>query len=250
MRERNLAIIVAALRPRSGTTLLARVFADYFILSHENPLLFDTDGIDRKLSRYFPERTRVVDLDRVQGQMALFDTLAAPLAEKRVVDVDHRSYRKFFDLMHDIDYLAEARLQGIEPVIFYIVARDRESCEQAGVLRHRFDCPFVIVENTFLGEPKEEARRSSAYGLLKSHPLRLRMPALDPLVADVIADAGLSLGAFMRDQVRNLSLAYLSRESRPTIRAWIMQMFKEIHRVTRAIEARAQPLLDPAPGGA
>src|SRR5262249_5209372 len=91
MSGRNLAIIVVALRPRSGVTLLARAFADYFILSHENPLIFDTDDVERRLSRHFPQRANVVDLDRIRGQMTLFDTLAAPVAEKRVVDVTHRA---------------------------------------------------------------------------------------------------------------------------------------------------------------
>src|SRR5262249_55240815 len=163
-------------------------------------------------------------LDRVQGQMSLFDTLAMPVPHKRVVDVTHRSFAKFFNLMHDIDYLAEARQQGIEPAIFYIAGRDRESYERGLRLRDRFDCPLVVVENAFLGEPNEEARRSSGYAALRAHPLRLRMPTLDPLVADMIADFMLSLGAFMRDEVRDLSLADLSLEGRPTIRAWIMQM--------------------------
>ena len=246
MRGRNLAIIVAALRSGSGATLLARVFADYFILSRENPLIFDTDRLDRTLSRYFPHIATVIDLDRIQGQMTLFDTLASPLPEKRVVDVTRRSFRKFFNLMHDIDYLAEARLREIEPVIFYIVARDRESYEHGQALRDRFDCPFVVVDNAFLGEPSEEARRSSAYAALASHPLHMRMPPLDPLMADMITDEALSLSAFMRQEQHNLSLAYLSLETRSSIRAWIMKVFKEIHRTTQALDGRP-PAAEAAP---
>jgi len=234
MSGRNLAIIVVALRPRSGVTLLARAFADYFILSHENPLIFDTDDVERRLSRHFPQRANVVDLDRIRGQMTLFDTLAAPVAEKRVVDVTHRALNRFFGLMAEIDYLAEARLQGIEPAIFYIADRDRESFELGLDLRDRFDCPFVLVENAYLGEPNTQARRTQAYAALVGHPLRMRMPPLDSLVADVISRTDLSFGAFMRDEVRNLSLAYLSR---PTIRAWIMQVFREIHRTIQALSA-------------
>jgi len=110
MKGRNLAVIVAALRPASGTTLLARLFADYAILSREHPLIFDTDSIDRSLSRYFPRSARRVDLDRVQGQMSLFDTLASATPGTRVVDVTHRRMKKFFDLMpnlqaSDFDYV-------------------------------------------------------------------------------------------------------------------------------------------------
>src|SRR5919202_4274671 len=124
MNGRNLAVVVAALRPDSGTTLLARLFADYAILSREHPLIFDTDIIDCELSRYFPHSARLVDLDRVQGQMSLFDTLASSTLGTRVVDVTHRRMKKFFHLMHEIDYVAESRARGVEPVIFYIVRRD------------------------------------------------------------------------------------------------------------------------------
>jgi hypothetical protein len=250
MRGRNLAVIVAALRSGCGATLLARVFADYFILSRENPLIFDTDRLDRTLSRYFPHITTVIDLDRIQGQMTLFDTLATPLPEKRVVDVTRRSFRKFFNLMHDIDYLGEARLREVEPVIFYIVARDRESYDHGRALRDRFDCPFVVVDNAFLGDPHDEARRSGAYAALASHPLHMRMPPLDPLMADMIADECLSLSAFMRQEPHNLSLAYLSLETRSSIRAWIMKMFKEIHRITQALDRRTLTIEDARPPSA
>src|SRR5262245_65729146 len=76
----------------------------------------------------------------------------------------------------------------------------------------------------------------------------MRMPPLDPLMADVIADTGLSLAAFMREDVHGSSLAFLSREARPAIRAWIMAMFREIHRILRALEGRPQ-LLRVAAGG-
>jgi len=68
MSGRNLAIIVAALHPRSGATLWRAPFADYFILSHENPLIFDTDGSTVRSAVYFPHRANVVDIDRVRAR--------------------------------------------------------------------------------------------------------------------------------------------------------------------------------------
>src|SRR5215204_435769 len=119
MKGRNLAVIAAALRPGSGTTLLARLFTDYAILSREHPLIFDTDSLDCDLSRYFPHSARLVDLDRVQGQMSLFDTLASAAPGTPVVDVTYRRLKKFFDLMHDIDYLPEARLRHVADYPLY-----------------------------------------------------------------------------------------------------------------------------------
>ena len=233
MKGRNLAVIAAALRPGSGTTLLARLFADYAILSREHPLIFDTDSLDCDLSRYFPHSARLVDLDRVQGQMSLFDTLASAAPGTRVVDVTYRRFKKFFDLMHDIDYLPEARLRQVEPIILYIVTRDFESYEQGRNLRDRFDCPFVVVENDFAA--------------LSRHPLRMQLASLDPPLADVIADPRVSLSEFMRQDPDTPVLAHLTREHRSAIRAWIIKTFKEIHRITREVDAPARVPADGEP---
>jgi len=106
----------------------------------------------------------------------------------------------------------------------------------------------VIVENGFLGEPRPEARRSRPYAALARHPLRMHMAALDPLLADMIGDPRLSLSAFMRGEMENLPLAYLSREWRSSLRAWVMKMFKEIHRVTQPPAEPAHAPLDGAIG--
>jgi len=242
MKGNKLAILIVAPRPRSGATLLARAFADYFRLSHEHPLIFDTGRGERRLSLYFPRLATAVDLNNIRGQMTLFDTLASPVDEKRVVDVSHESFVHFFDVMEKVDYLAEAHAQRVEPVIFYIVGRTIDSYEQARLLRDRFACPFVVVDNAFLGGPNETTRHSQPYAALQLHPWRMQMPPLDPLMADVIADTGLSLAAFIREDVHTSSLAFLSREARPAIRAWIMAMFKEIHRILRSLEGRPQLL--------
>jgi hypothetical protein len=246
MKGKNLAVIVAALRPGSGTTLLARLFADYAILSREHPLIFDTDSIDCKLSRYFPRSARRVDLDRVQGQMSLFDTLASATRGTCVVDVTHRRMKKFFDLMHEIDYVAEARARQVEPAIFYIVRSDFESYEHGQKLRNRFDCPFVVVENAFLAEPKPNLHLSNGFAALTQHPLRMQMAScVGPRLAEMMADPHVSFSDVIRQDRDAPPLADLTHQQRAAIRGWIMKMFKEIHRLTHGLKA---PVSVPASG--
>src|SRR5262245_33061294 len=121
--------IVTSLHGRTGKTLLSRLFADEAIFAGHHPEIFDTDIAERKLASYFPGRAVPVDLDRVPDQMKLFDTLTAPAAVPRVIDVTHRSFRKFFKLIQEIGYVAEARSRNIEPVIVYIPDREEESYE-------------------------------------------------------------------------------------------------------------------------
>ena len=237
--------IVASPHGRTGKTLLSRLYADDAILSHQHPQIFDTDAAERKLSACFPGDAVVVDLDRVPDQMKLFDTLTAPVAVPRVVDVMHRIFNKFFRLAQEIGYVAEARAREIEPVIVYIPDRELESYEQGRLLREHFrDCHFVVVENALLGKPDRQVRQSEHYKALTAHDLNLYMPLLDPMFAGVVDDPRLSLSEFMREtQVQRpageLSLAYLSLEARASIRGWLKEMFGEIRRLNEVIKLRA-----------
>jgi hypothetical protein len=250
MPDRKFAIVVASPRARTGKTLLARLLVEHFVLAGHEPLIFDTDAVERTLAACFPGRARVIDLDRVTDQMKLFDTLVAPAAETQVIDLTHRSFQKFFRLLRDIEYVAEARSRGIEPVIFFIPERDAESWTQALTIRDFFrDARFVLVEQTFLGEPARETRASPAYDTLKTHWPRVRLPRLDPFHAGAVDDPGLSLSEFVRRAGAKhasapadgaISLVYLSREARVEISAWLNAALKDIKRVLDEIEAQAE----------
>src|SRR3954451_12157947 len=188
------AAIVASLHARTGKTLLARVLADYFALSGRPPLVFDTDVTEQTLRASFPFDTVVVDIAETRDQMTLFDTLARRAPEARVVDVSHHAFRKFFKLMAEIRFVAEARGRNVEPIVFYIADRNLDSYEEARLLRERFeDCALVLVENAFIGRVKEQTRRSSDYQALQEHDLRMVLPRLDPALADALDDPSLSL---------------------------------------------------------
>src|SRR5215831_2972269 len=157
------AAIVVSLHGRCGKTLLARILVDYFLLSGGSPYVFDTDSVEWKLHDLFPSETRVVDLAIARDQMVLFDTLAKPSSEMRVVDLTHRSLTKFFALLRETDFICEARSCNIEPMIYYIPDRRLDSFEAGIVLRDNFpDCAFTVVENGFFDPPKHNVQQSSA----------------------------------------------------------------------------------------
>ncbi len=90
MLGKSLAIIVVSPRERSGTTLIARLFAEFFHLSGDAPVLFDTDTVKQKFSKYFPGRAEVIDLESTRGQMSLFDRLPVRAHVPKFVDVTNR----------------------------------------------------------------------------------------------------------------------------------------------------------------
>ena len=230
----NFAIIVASARARSGKTLLARLLAENFILGGQQPAIFDTDAAAAPLVARFPNDAIALDIERVTDQMALFDGLAASAANSRIVDVTHGSFKKFFDLMLESDYLREARANGIEPVIFYIAGTDQEAFEQANDLRTRIgDCTFVFVENAFLGEIKQSTRGSSEYRALASLPAHMLVPALDPFFMELIEEPDVSLSEFIREPTMKMA-----PETRAAIRSWLVKPLGEIYRVLGTIERR------------
>ncbi len=232
MQRISFATIVASSHGRNGKTLLARLLAENFILAGETPAIFDTDAAERTLSRCFPKRAIGIDLDRVADQVALFEALAASSPDSRVVDLTHRAFKKFFDLMLDSDYFVEARARGIEPVIFYLPALEPDSFEHGRQLRARLgDCAFVVVDNPYLGEIGSSAQRGAGYRALHDHALAMQIPPLDPYLAKIVDDPGLSLSAFMRQPPADLSF-----EARDAIRTWLLRIFREISRVLRVVE--------------
>ncbi len=241
----SVAGIVTSVHARTGRTLLARVLAEHFVLSGQRPLIFDTDPVDHRLQSCFPHETIVVDLNEVRDQMTLFDTLAAPSRESRVANVSHQAFRKFFDVMSESGFETEAREHNIAPVIFYMTDRTPDSFEQGRLLRERFsEASFVLVENAFVGEPKEVTRSSAGYQALSAHELRMTMPMLEGEFAEALDDPRFSLSELMRqpmalDDTRPEPQDELSFRARSAIRTWLIRMFREIHRVSRAIEARA-----------
>jgi hypothetical protein len=241
MPENSFAAIVASLHARTGKTLLARVLAEYFIMSGVRPLLFDTDTTEYRLSASFPHETLAVDPSHVPDQMTLFDTLALTTPEARVVDVTHHSFRKFFKVMQDIDFVAEARARGVEPAIFYIADHHADSYAEAQHLRGRFrDCPFVAVDNPFLGMPDEVIRNGNTYRDFVAHDLRLTIPILDSASALALADPQFSLSDFMRQPVALGEVTLAPQANSPGLRAWLMRLFRDIHRISRTVTARKE----------
>jgi len=199
MSGASLAAIVASLHGRCGKTLLARTLVDYFLLSGGRPYIYDTDAVERGLHVLFPADARVIDLAIVRDQMLLFETLAKPSPQMRIVDITHRSLTKFFELLLDTDFILEAQSHDITPVIFYIPDRKLDSFEAGVVLRDNFlNFRFVVVENEFFREPKRDVSQRPAYEALRSHGRRFVMPKLADDVVDVLEDCDLSISDFMR----------------------------------------------------
>jgi hypothetical protein len=256
MLGKSLAILVVSPRERSGTTLIARLFAEFFRLSGDAPLLFDTDAARPKFSKYFPE-SELVNLDQTKGQMRLFDTLPLRAHEPKIVDVTSRAFPAFFSLMRDIDFVAEARANNVEPVIVYIPHYEADDFERGFRIREHFGSEFMLCENAYLGNAPQSLHGVNAYWALKAHPVHMKIPLLDPMNMNLMEDERVSLAEFLKasapgapaptpGEKTNLPLAYLSLDARSKIRNWLKPSLREVQRTVQLVQARLDtPISEP-----
>jgi hypothetical protein len=256
MLGKSLAILVVSPRERSGTTLIARLFAEFFRLSGDAPLLFDTDAQKPKFSKYFPE-AELVNLDQTKGQMRLFDTLPMRAHEPKIVDVTSRTFPTFFTLMRDIDFVAEARANNVEPVIVYISHYEADDFERGFRIREHFGSEFMLAENAYLGVAPQSLHSVNSYWALKAHPVHMKIPLLDAMNMNLMEDERVSLAEFLKasapgaaqptpGEKANLPLAYLSLDARSKIRNWLKPSLREVQRVVQLVQARLDtPVSEP-----
>ena len=256
MLGKSLAIIVVSPRERSGTTLIARLFTEFFQLSGDAPVLFDTDAAKPKLSKYFPS-AEIIDLENTRGQMSLFDRLPLRAHVPKIVDVTHRSFATVFKLMRDIDFITEARANNVEPVIVYVPQYEADDFERGFRIREHFNCEFVVAENAYLGKPPEALHSVNAYWALKAHPVHLMLTALDPMNMSLLEDERVSMSEFLKISspkstaptpalASQMPLAYLSLDARSKIRHWLKPALNEVQRTVQAVQARLEtPATEP-----
>ena len=112
------------------------------------------------------------------------------------------------------------------------------------MLLERFaDCMVAIVDNAQLRRATSAIRFSPDYQVLQAYDLHFHMPALDPVVASFVEDPTLSLGDFLRAPIplNSAESGDLALNARAAIRAWMVRLVREIHRVTHALDARLAP---------
>jgi hypothetical protein len=257
MLGKSLAILVVSPRERSGTTLIARLITEFFQLSGDAPLLFDTDAVKPKLSKYFPGQAEIIDLENTRGQMSLFDRLPVRAHVPKIVDVTHRSFATVFKLMRDIDFIAEARSNNVEPVIVYIPHYETDDFERGFRIREHFNCEFVLAENAYLGKPPELLHSVNAYWALKAHPIHMMLTSLDPMNMSLLEDERVSMSEFLKlsspksapptpVQAAQMPLAYLSLDARSKIRHWLKPALNEVQRTIQIVQARLEtPATEP-----
>lgn len=146
--RRTYVYIVCSPRPRVGKTLIARLLTEYLLFNDGDVAAFDLNMSEPSLIDYLPRLTETADILDTRGQIALMDKLILNDGVPKVLDLGYPAFEGFFRLIEEIGFVKEADVRGVEPVILFIVDRDRSSAAAFASLRHRFPQTAIVpVDN-------------------------------------------------------------------------------------------------------
>lgn len=194
-RRRTTLFILCSPRPRVGRTLIARMLTEFLLADGRQAEAFDLNPGDPALSDFLPAHTTPVAIGDTFGQMALFDHLIIADGRPKVVDVGHTHFDPFFDLMDEINFLAEAKLRAIDIVILYVAENHARSAEAFLRLQRRFPGVLLVaVHNQAI-----EAYDIDEFPAAESDGLPMQVAALSPHLQGVVERPGFSFAAYLAE---------------------------------------------------
>jgi hypothetical protein len=183
MSPRNFITVVSSPRPRVGKTLVARLLADFHLHNGRKVAAFDINADDPALSQFLPEHSAPADLEQIQGQMTLFDSLVAGDGAHKIVDVGHAGFKPFFAVARQIDLAEELRRRGLALVILFVATPDATAVEAYTKLRREFPLAVVVpVHNEVLGTSQQRDKFAAAGPESRA----VHIPALAPGLRKII----------------------------------------------------------------
>lgn len=117
-------IIVGADKGGVGKTTISRVLLDYCKDKGIKPEVFDTEGA---LHKFYPY-ARIVDIDRVDGQMQIFDT--AYKAEYTIVDMKAGVLSETLKTMRNAGLLTPADRGNMRLIVLHVLGSSVQSLSE------------------------------------------------------------------------------------------------------------------------
>ena len=220
MRRRTFVYIVCSPHRHVGTTLAARLLADYFAYNNRPFQAFDTDPHESPFAAAFPHETKIADLSAIAGQISIFDQLLIHDDIPKIVDVWNHSYSRFFTIVRDIGFFEEAKRLSIEPILLFMADRQPSSIDAVQMLTRQWpDLGLVIVNNEGAAPLGAEV-----HDHLARYPSErtFQIPPLDPAFRQTVDEPGFSLSRFLIAPPTTMSIVV-----RSGLRAWLARIFAQ-----------------------
>jgi hypothetical protein len=152
MERRTPIFIVCSPLPQVGKSLVAQLLTEYFQADGRAATAFDVNPDDYSLAAELPDRTVTADIANTKGQVALFDQLIVADDVAKVVDLGYAHFKKFFRVMQEIGFIAEAHRRSLVPSALFIAEPSPRSSQAYLMLQERCpELPVVTVLNSGIG---------------------------------------------------------------------------------------------------
>ncbi len=220
MKSSSFVFIICSAGGGVGKTTMARLLGDYFLLSGRQFAGFDTHPYEPEFSERFPRDVKVVDLNSVPGQMALFDPLLVHDEVPKIIDLWHHTVDPFFMLWDHMDFAAETRRIGVEPIVFLFAEPSPRSLAIASRIATRHpDVIMITVHNE-----GAQMRGLIDHDMLRRFPASgsFKMATLDPILRSAVNAKGFSFSRFMLAPPSGMSIIV-----RAGLNSWILQMLTQ-----------------------
>ncbi len=207
-----------------GKTLLARLLAEFHLIDDRPVAAFDLADEGPQLADYLPHCTTLADISDAPGQMALFDRIIADRQATKIIDLSHRTFKDFFTIAEKIGFFAEARSQGIEPLILFMIDPGPKSAKAYAILRRWFaEASLLPVRNQLVAKGIPYC---AAFPNQSTVSVSLEMPLLGTSLKTLVDQQSFSFAQFWRATPVSLPVR-LDDE----LRAWIKRVFLQFREI-------------------
>jgi hypothetical protein len=207
-----------------GKTLLARLLAEFHLIDDRPVTAFDLADEGPQLADYLPGCTTVADISDAPGQMALFDRIVADRQTAKIIDLSHRTFKDFFTIAEKIGFFAEARRQGIEPLILFMIDPGPKSAKAYTILRRWFnEASLLPVRNQLVAKGIPYC---AAFPNESAVSVSLEIPVLGASLKTLVGQQSFSFARFWRATPISLPVR-LDDE----LRAWIKRVFLQFREI-------------------
>jgi hypothetical protein len=193
-QRRTPLFIVTSSRPRVGKTLIARALTEFFCAQQRPVAAFDVNPDEFTLLQYLPAVATAASIRETRDEMALFDRLIMTDGVPKVIDLAHGSFERFFAVMRQINFIAEARRRALVPMVLFVADPDDRS--RLGYATLCNDFPELALVPVFNEAVSRFAHLRDLFPPAPRGGEPVSIPALTPILRSVISRPGFSFVAY------------------------------------------------------
>lgn len=219
MGRRTPVYVVCSPLHRVGKTFVSRLLMEFLKADDHDAEAFDLNSDTPALVDFLPDCTVPAGLGDTPAQMALFDRLIAADGVAKVVDLGQEAFARFFDLVAQVGFVAEARRSNVQLVTLFLASPGPTSVRAYVMLQQRF--PGMVLAPVH-NEGLVRAPNRDLFPRAGGASLPLRVPPLAPGVLRLVNRPGFSFGAFRRGETDEWADSY-----RHELESWMKRVFIE-----------------------